>query len=228
MWQSACLTVGLAISLVAMSLGEGPLLMLGLLMTAVAGSWRHWHDKPSTPVVSLAQEPPDVPTRKELTMHLERIPLRGVGTNLRFATHAGRWIGVVRHHDGRRELVFYALDDPDTVRTALTLTRHEAHELADALGTHRPTDLAEDLDGSADFTVAHFRVPASSPYSGRPISDTTADRGAPAVGVVAVIRDRQILAGVGPSFVLRPDDVLIAAGTHAGTTALHQLIADDQ
>jgi len=73
-------------------------------------------------------------------MRLERVTLPGVGHSVRFATGAGAWVGVIRHHDGHRELVVYAVDDPDTVRTALRLTEQEAHELAEVLFPHHGAD----------------------------------------------------------------------------------------
>jgi TrkA domain protein len=73
---------------------------------------------------------------KEFAMQLERVSLPGVGTSVRFPTRAGPWIGVLRHLDGQRELVVYAVDDPDTVRVALRLTEQEAHELAEILYPH--------------------------------------------------------------------------------------------
>jgi TrkA domain protein len=74
---------------------------------------------------------------KEFAMELERVTLPGVGTSVRFPTGAGPLVGVVRHFDGHRELVVYAVDDPDTVRTALRLTEREAHELAEILYPHQ-------------------------------------------------------------------------------------------
>ena len=69
-------------------------------------------------------------------MHLERLALPGIGTRFRIHTGQGTWVGVIRHTDGRRELLIYAPQDPDTVRVAVTLTPEEAHELAEILSPH--------------------------------------------------------------------------------------------
>lgn len=69
-------------------------------------------------------------------MHLERVPLPGVGDTVRFPSAAGPWIGVIRHHDGHRELVVYAVNDRDTVQFTLRLSEQEAHELAEILYSH--------------------------------------------------------------------------------------------
>jgi Putative regulatory, ligand-binding protein related to C-terminal domains of K+ channels len=69
-------------------------------------------------------------------MRIERVPLPGVGTRARFATQAGRWIGVILHADGQRELLVYSVHDSDTVQTTVRLTEQEAHELAEILFSH--------------------------------------------------------------------------------------------
>lgn len=69
-------------------------------------------------------------------MRIERVPLPGVGTSVRFRTEAGPSVGVILHHDGHRELVVYSVEDPDTVHTTLRLTELEAHELSAILFPH--------------------------------------------------------------------------------------------
>lgn len=74
-------------------------------------------------------------------MDAERTDLPGIGTNYRFQTEAGTWVGVIRHVDGHRELVVYAMDDPDTVRVSLMLTAQEAHDLGYILAARHPETL---------------------------------------------------------------------------------------
>lgn len=69
-------------------------------------------------------------------MRVERVNLPGIGTHVRFPLQSGRWVGVVQHPDGHRELLVYAKDDPDTVHTAVRLAQQEAHELAEMLFSH--------------------------------------------------------------------------------------------
>jgi hypothetical protein len=133
-----------------MALGNGALMMVGLLIAGAANSWRHWHDRlPSPPsVLSTDPTPSDTTTNEEeSTMRLERLTLPGVGTRFRFPTNAGKWVGVIRHLDGRRELVVYAVDDPDTVRVSVSLTPREAHELAESLAPHHNDGEPDDVEG---------------------------------------------------------------------------------
>jgi K+/H+ antiporter YhaU regulatory subunit KhtT len=69
-------------------------------------------------------------------MRIERVPLPGIGTRLRFATTSGTWVGVIQHTDGHRELLVYAASDSDTVQTSVRLTEQEAHELSEILYSH--------------------------------------------------------------------------------------------
>jgi TrkA domain protein len=69
-------------------------------------------------------------------MRIERVPLPGIGTRIRFATATGRWVGVIQHADGHRELLLYAPNDSDTVQTSVRLTEQEAHELSEILFPH--------------------------------------------------------------------------------------------
>lgn len=87
-------------------------------------------------------------------MHLERTTLPGVGTMVRFPSAAGPWVGVIHHHDGHRELVVYAVDDPDTVQNSLRLTEIEAHELAEILYPHH-SDEADSVSGEGPGGPAH-------------------------------------------------------------------------
>jgi len=61
-------------------------------------------------------------------MRIERVPLPGIGTRLRFATTSGTWVGVIQHT--------YAASDSDTVQTSVRLTEQEAHELSEILYSH--------------------------------------------------------------------------------------------
>lgn len=73
-------------------------------------------------------------------MRIERVPLPGVGTRVRFPTQAGQWVGVIQHTDGHRELLVYTTDDSDTVHTTVRLTEPEAHELSEILFPHHDGD----------------------------------------------------------------------------------------
>ncbi len=118
------LVAGVGGIVTGMGIGHGPLIMVGLLLAGIAN-------------VAL-----EATRKRGAPMDAERTDLPGIGTNYRFQTETGKWVGVIRHVDGHRELVVYAKDDPDTVRASLTLTPQEAHDLGYILAARHPETLA--------------------------------------------------------------------------------------
>ncbi len=70
-------------------------------------------------------------------MDIERVNLPGIGMRHAIMTERGRRIGVVSHHTGRRDLVVYDKDDPDSAVVSVALTGTEANALAELMGTAR-------------------------------------------------------------------------------------------
>ncbi|MGW0432855.1 potassium transporter TrkA [Micromonospora sp. NPDC003197] len=66
-------------------------------------------------------------------MRVEDVPLPGIGLRQVITTDDDQHVGVVCHHNGRRDLVVYRPDDPDAA-LSVTLTRREAAALARLLG----------------------------------------------------------------------------------------------
>ncbi len=111
-------------------------------------------------------------------------PLPGVGLRLEFVTERGLRVGIVSHRTGRREVVVYDREDPDTAAVTLTLTADEANGMAGLLATtrlverlgelHRQGGLGQRAEphpgrlpttGAASATPGHAPAPAppSSP-----------------------------------------------------------------
>jgi TrkA domain protein len=72
---------------------------------------------------------------------VERTLRPGIGLWHVFDTERGRRVGVVSHRNGRRDLVVYHRDDPDSAADAVVLSVAEANGLAElaGLGTDRGT-----------------------------------------------------------------------------------------
>lgn len=66
-------------------------------------------------------------------MYVEHVALPGIGLRQVITTDDDQHVGVVCHHNGRRDLVVYRPDDPDAA-LSVTLTRREAATLARLLG----------------------------------------------------------------------------------------------
>ena len=157
-------------------------------------------------------------------MTVERTALPGVGVAHAITTRAGQRAGVVAHFDGRREIVVYDPEDPERALCLLVLEPDEAHQVADLLTATVTVDHLADLEQQlTGVTAARIRLPAGSPFDGRPLGETRA-RSRTGVSIVAVIREGQVIPGPDPSFVLRHGDCLAAVGAPAGIAALTDLL----
>ncbi|NJC69399.1 cation:proton antiporter regulatory subunit [Planosporangium thailandense] len=152
-------------------------------------------------------------------MDVERTPLPGIGLQHVFTTERDRRIGVVSHRDGRRHLVIYRRDDPDSASEAVALTAEEANGLAELLGAARIVERLAELHRQVEGLVSEqIPITAGSPYDGRSLGDSRT-RTRTGASIVAVVRDREVIASPRPDFVFRAGDVVVAVGTAEGTTA---------
>ncbi|WP_045875339.1 cation:proton antiporter regulatory subunit [Pseudofrankia sp. DC12] len=156
-------------------------------------------------------------------MQIEETALPGIGLRHEFTTRAGRRVGVVSHHKGRRELVVYDADDPDAVAESLALTAEEGDVLSELLGApHIVEKLANLNKVFAGLVGERIRISADSPYAGRLLGDTQA-RTRTGASIVAVVRDQEVLASPRPDFRFAPDDVVVVVGTPENTAAVADL-----
>jgi TrkA domain protein len=156
-------------------------------------------------------------------MEVERTALPGLGMQHVFTTARGRRVGVVSHHTGRRDLVLYHPDDPDSAAETLVLTPDEANGLAELLGTtrlvERLAELAHQVEG---LVTAQVPVTPGSPYDGRTLGDTQA-RTRTGSSIVAVVREGKVIASPRPDFGFLAGDTVVVVGTAEGTAAVAEL-----
>ncbi|MFE9657385.1 cation:proton antiporter regulatory subunit [Micromonospora sp. NPDC006431] len=158
-------------------------------------------------------------------MTMERIALPGVGIGWATTTRAGQRLGVVCHLTGQRDLVVYDPDDAERALSTVVLDPDEARWVADVLDTTVTVDHLTELEWQVDGVAAvRLRLPAGSPYVGRPLGDTRA-RTRTGASIVAVVRGDQVIAAPAPDFVLRPDDTLVAVADQRRVAALADLLA---
>jgi len=155
---------------------------------------------------------------------VDETDLPGVGTRFSFETEDRRVLGVIRHHDGRRE-VFIADDgDSDSVAMAISLVEGEAHLLADLLGGAEISREAATLaQGVAGLTVDWVEVPAGRLGPGATIGrlEVRTQTGA---SVVAVLRGDRPYPAPGPGFELAGGDVAMVIGTAEGVRQARRLL----
>lgn len=150
--------------------------------------------------------------------------LPGVGVRHEFTTEKGQDVGVIVHHDGRREVLVYDEDDPDSCTSVVRLSGQDTQTLAELLGTSHVTEtvsaVQQEIEGLA---IEWIELPASSATVGRTIGEG-AFRTKSGASIVAVIRDHQSIPAPGPEFEFAADDVLVAVGTIEGLATLRDLL----
>jgi TrkA domain protein len=150
--------------------------------------------------------------------------LPGVGVRHEFTSGSGDDLGVLVHHDGRREFLIYDSDDPDACSTIVTLSSSDARTLSELLGASQVTEVVsavqQEIEGLA---IEWLEVDSDSPARSATIGDG-AYRTKTGASVVAVIRDHRSIPAPGPDFAFEAGDVIVAVGTPEGVTALRHLI----
>ena len=159
-------------------------------------------------------------------MDIERVNLPGIGMRHSFTTDRDRRLGVVSHHTGRRDLVIYDRDDPDSAVVSVALSGEEANALAELLGTARLVERLTELNRQVEGLVTEqFAVTEGSPYANRTLGDTAA-RTRTGASIVAVVRDRHVFASPRPDFHFEPGDVVVVVGTAEGTNGVARILTD--
>ncbi|HYY82385.1 MAG TPA: cation:proton antiporter regulatory subunit [Actinomycetes bacterium] len=157
-------------------------------------------------------------------MDVNETALPGVGLRYDFLTRAGRQVGVVAHRGGRRDLLVYDREDPDTCREVVQLTEEEADTLADMLGAARIAGrLAELRQRIEGLAIDWLELRPGSPYAGRPLGDTQA-RSRTGTSIVAVLRGEQAIPAPSPDLALQAGDTAVVVGTPEGIAALGALL----
>jgi TrkA domain protein len=157
-------------------------------------------------------------------MDIQETTLPGVGLRHAFTTRGGHQLGVMSYRTGRRDLLLYDPDDPDTTREVIRLSRQDADALADLLGAARLTGhLAEVLQRLEGLAISWLTIQGNSPYAGGTIADTQA-RSRTGVSIVAVLRGQTAFPAPEPSFSFQAGDTAVVVGTPAGVRTLARLL----
>ena len=160
-------------------------------------------------------------------MNVERTDLPGIGTSHVVTTARGRRIGIVSHRSGRRDLVIYDKEDPDTSVVSVALSVEESNALAEYLGTARIVEhLAELQRQVAGLVTEQLVMAPGSPYDGRTLGDTQA-RTRTGCSIVAIVRGADVVTSPAPAEVLRADDVLVVIGSEEGLAQLGARLAGE-
>jgi TrkA domain protein len=169
-----------------------------------------------------------IPYGWPVRVRVEQTNLPGIGVRHDLVTSSGRTVGVVSHRNGRRDLVLYDVDDPDARLASVPLTDDEAEALADVLGASLMLgQLAGLRQQAAGLLTEQISVNAGSPFVGRKLGDTQA-RSRTSASIVAVLRDRDVIASPDPSFVFAANDVVVVVGTRHGLDGVSAIFASGE
>ncbi|MHB1137494.1 MAG: cation:proton antiporter regulatory subunit [Microthrixaceae bacterium] len=149
--------------------------------------------------------------------------LPGIGVRQEFDTAGGARLGVLTTRTGRRELLLYDEDDPDSCRAVVHLDPADATVLSDLLGATRVSETAASLQRLEGLAIDWLTVGAASSLAGRTIGEARIrkDTGA---NVVAIVRGSRTNASPGPDDRMDVGDVLVSVGTPESVDALLALL----
>ncbi len=151
--------------------------------------------------------------------------LPGVGVRYEFTTEVGQEIGVIVHHDGRREMLVYDEDDPDACSSIVNLSETDTHTLGEIFGVSHVSEtvaaVRHEIEGLA---IEWIEVPDGSGAVGSTIGEGTY-RTRTGASIVAVIRGAETVAAPGPDFAFAAGDVVVSVGTVEGLEMLRTLLS---
>ena len=150
--------------------------------------------------------------------------LPGVGVRHEFTTGEGNDMAVVVHHDGRRELMAYDLDDPDSCSSLVSLSEHDTQTLAEILGVSHVSETVGEIRQDFDALAIEWVELVESSALAHTAIGSAHLRTETGASIVAVIRDELPIPSPGPEFVLEAGDVVVAVGSQESLTAIRSLL----
>lgn len=153
--------------------------------------------------------------------------LPGVGIRHDFVTQDGDRLGVILHHSGRRDLLVYDAEDPDSCRVSLRLEKDEAHVISELLGAIHVTQSVSNVQQAIKGLVIDW-IPVHADWAcaGHTIAELLV-RTQTGVSIVAVIRDDDTIPSPGADFKLEAGDVAVVVGTPDGIKKALNLLHGD-
>lgn len=150
--------------------------------------------------------------------------LPGVGVRHEFVSDNGQLIGVLVHHDGRREVLVYDREDSDACSSLMVLTHDDSRTLAELLGAAQVAEEVQEAQHEVEGqSISWIRVEPGGPVDGRTLA-TGEYRTKTGASVVAVMRGDELVPSPDADFVLRGGDMLVAVGPAAALDGLRALL----
>ncbi|GIU87933.1 MAG: potassium transporter TrkA [Acidimicrobiia bacterium] len=153
---------------------------------------------------------------------VQETDLPGIGKRFDFETSSGARVGVIVHRTGRRDLLLYSRDDPDSCQTVLALSDADVLTLVEILGgsriTAHLTAVQQEIEGLA---IDWIDVDDSSRWAGKTLAEAAVHTRT-GVSIVAIMRADETVPAPAADTELLPGDRVVAVGTPQGLSQLAQ------
>ncbi len=156
---------------------------------------------------------------------IDETELPGIGVRREFTTRDGTRLGVISNRTGRRDLLLYDREDPDTCRSVVPLDDRDSDLLADLLGggDRLISDAASTLVNLEGVAIDWVSIDAASQYANITIGEADI-RSRTGASVAAVLHRGEAVASPGPDTVLTAGAQVVAVGTPEAVAALAELL----
>jgi TrkA domain protein len=148
-----------------------------------------------------------------------------VGLCFEVTLRTGTRVGVVTQKSGRRELLIYEADDPDTAHEVFTADADEAHTIAELLGGTTVTQHVADLFQTAveGVNIAWVQCPQGWYAAGRVLGQAEL-RTRSGVSIIAIVRGQETIPSPGPAELIKAGDTLVLIGTPDGLRRAEEIL----
>lgn len=154
---------------------------------------------------------------------IDETELPGIGLRREFTTRGGARLGVITTRTGRRDLLLYDEDDPDTCRSVVPLDQHDSDVLVDLLGGDKVSGAASTLLQLEGLAIDWVRVSPDSAAAGATIGDLRI-RTRTGASIAAVLHGDDSVPGPGPEVVLPGGATVVAVGALDSVARLAELL----
>jgi TrkA domain protein len=167
----------------------------------------------------------DASTRGRFSVtDIREVKLPGVGMRYEFTTEEGKYVGVVVHRSGRKELYVTNPKDPHSFKRVLGLSERDARIVVEMLGGSRVAEELSELQQSIEgLAIDWLPVREDSLYVGRSMGEARI-RTRTGVSVVAVLRGDEALPAPEPDLRIESGDYLVVVGTTRGIEEVVELL----
>jgi TrkA domain protein len=140
-------------------------------------------------------------------------PLPGIGMRYDFNTMEGNQLGLIEHRTGRKDLIVYNPEDPDSCQISIRLSEDDSSTLAGLLGvTPEMEEKKREALSVSGITIDWLPIQEAWPCAGHMVksAELHAKTG---VMIIALVRDGETIPVPAKEFQVNVGDTLVVVGT---------------